>query len=312
MTVTENWVKYTRDEKNTTKYFYNKTQEKYSSEIKNSLYDNPLTTFNVGEENSYFDFNDEYMEKFNRVKELSNYSIHKGNEQGSINPYAIQWQPHEKTHDKTNELNEAVDDLLGMVLPMVEKEFYNSKISCIYSLIYYSYVRPQPDPDNRTTWQWHLDNYPKETYKIIFYNTDVTETTAPFTYLVDENDNPVYMDSHAEWVGPKDNEARKQLFGEVPNEWKDDRIPSWWINQQLERGYKEKMWTAKAGSFCLFSPNVAHKATVPYTDPREVISFTFRPSFRNDERRWSDSLAMNGEHNLHDWYDGEDIDETTW
>ena len=306
------WKKFTREERNTTKYFYEKAQQSHSGEITNVLHNHPLTTFNVGEENPYFDLNEDYMMKFNRVKELCSYTIHQAHQQGSVTQFSIQWPPHQRTHDKSEELNEAIDDLLGLVLPVMEEKFFNCKTTCIYSLIYHTFIRPQPEPDNRSTWQWHLDNYPKETYKIIFYNTDVTETTAPFTYLVDENDNPVYMDSHADWVGPEDNEARKQLFGEVPNEWKDDRIPSWWINQQLEKGYKEKAWTAKAGSFCLFTPNVAHKATVPYTSPREVISFTFRPSFRNDERRWTDSPAKTLPANLHNWYRGENIDERTW
>ena len=139
----------------------------------------------------------------------------------------------------------------------------------------------------------------------------MTDTTAPFTYLVDENDNPVVMESHAKWIAPEGTE-RMELFGDVPNEWKSSRIPISWINEQKEKGYKEKTWTAKAGSFCLFSPNVAHKATVPYTDPREVTSFTFRPSFRIDEKRWSDSLAKTSNGAFHNWYDGEIIDEEVW
>jgi hypothetical protein len=310
MTTITEW-KYTRDTRNTTKYFYNKAQEKYSSEVKNVLYENPLTTFNVGEENSHFNFTDSYMNKFSKLQDLCKKSIDIGAQQNSNTGYCVQWQPHEKTHQYSEELNDAIEDVLGEVLPMVEKNFYNSKVAINYSLIYHSYVREQPEADNGTTWQWHLDNYPMESYKVIFYTTDVTETTAPFSYLVDADDNPIIMDTNANWIAPDDKPKRQELWGEFANEFKHTRIPISWINNQKENGAKEKAWVAKAGSFCVFTPNVAHKATVPYTAPREVISFTLRPTLNDNDTYWKNSPAFNRE-NLFNWYSSEDIDEETW
>ena len=304
MNTTSNWNPYTKTDGNLCSYYYNKARQQYGeNNNKISIYDSTIKSYNVGEPND-FDFSDEYMSSVNRLSELS---IPYLNNAG-FNQYTKFAVPHEDKY-RNKLIEDELENLLGMILPMVEKDFYQSNVAVSYTQMYKSIIRDEPDPNNRSTWQWHVDCYPEESNKLMIYLTDVTENDAPFTYLVDENDNPVLLESPAKHIDPK--KELRGNFEELNPDVPDDRIPFEWVQEKIKKGYEEKTWTGKKGSFAIFRPNVAHKATIPKGNERTVVSFTLRPSMTKRNSYWYDSPAMKNI-NHHDWYGGEDINQDKW
>jgi hypothetical protein len=306
------WKKYTREEYNTTKYYYEKAQKSNSGKITNGIYEHPIL-LNSGISDNFFNLSGEYRKKINQLSDVCMRTLQYSHSlRSNTNKYVTMWQLHQKTHPTEQHLlDSSIEDILQEIMPNVEK-IYNSKIAIIYSILFHTLQQPEPDLDNGSTWQWHYDSYASECHKVIIYLTDVTEKTAPFVYLVDAEGNPVIMDTHTKWVSPDDSKRRDALLGPETNPWNSTRIPSDWVEEKKKNhGYKEVSVTGKKGSFIFFTPNIVHKATVAKENYRQVISFTIKPSFIREEEYWEPAPARK-ECGLHDWYRFEPIAEDSW
>ena len=298
-----NWAPYEKAEGNTCEYYYKKAREIYGSDNEDiSIYDNTVTIFDV-EAVKELDFGSDYMECIDRLCQLKDSYLNSG----SFNGFSQFRVPHESQH-RHHAIECELDKLLHLVVPMIEKDFLQSNAAISYEMMYRNIVRDEPEPDNDTTWQWHFDSYPEEANKIMIYLTDVTEDDAPFTYLVDSDDNPMLLKSNAKYIDPK---KELRLDYKELNGFNGSRVPISWINEKKSQGCKEKTWTGKKGSFAFFRPNVIHKATVAKRNHRDVMSFTIRPSLTKRESYWFDSPSMHGHHH-HDWYGAETINKKDW
>tara|TARA_R100000008_G_C3543705_1_gene146296 strand:- start:26 stop:940 length:915 start_codon:yes stop_codon:yes gene_type:complete len=304
MATNTNWNPYIKAEQNLCSYYYNNARKKYGAIANDvSIYMSTIKQYNI-DESEEFNFSNEYMSAINKLAELVIPQINAG----GFNGYTKFTVPHEHRYRNPPVENE-INNILNIILPMVERRFYQTNIAVTYSQMYTSIVRDEPEPNNGSTWQWHVDCYPEEVNKLMIYLTDVTDKDAPFTYLVDADDQPVLLKSPAKYIDPK--KELRQSFQELNPQVPNDRIPFEWVNKKKTEGYKEKTWIAKKGSFAIFRPNVAHKATVSTGKERTVASFTLRPSMNKRRSYWFDSPAIKGV-NHHDWYGDEKIDTSTW
>jgi len=298
-----NWKPYEKAEGNTCAYYYKKAREIYKSDNEDvSIYDNTVTIFDV-EAIKELELGNEYIECIDRICQLKDSYL----SSGSFNGFSKFRVPHESQH-RNKEIECELDKILKILMPMIERDFFQSNAAVSYEMMYRNIVRPEPEPDNDTTWQWHFDSYPEEANKIMIYLTDVTDDDAPFTYLVDSNENPMLLKSNAKYIDPKKN---LRLDYKELNDFDGSRVPIAWINEKKSQGCKEKIWTGKKGSFAFFRPNVIHKATVAKRNHRDVMSFTIRPSLTKRDSYWFDSPSMHGNHH-HDWYGSETINKEEW
>jgi hypothetical protein len=160
-----------------------------------------------------------------------------------------------------NYLNiDGLEALCAHVIPGIERAVYGSHVLVDKVFAYRSPVshqRPQ------ASWVWHYDEHPREVLKLMIYLTDVTEDTAPFTYLA------------ADEAGTAVIGARMPLYGQ-------SRIPASKMAAYTARGHRPRAVTGRAGTLVLFNDNVIHRATLAARGPRDVIVLQLRP---DDARR---------------------------
>ena len=164
-----NWTPYEKAESNTCMYYYKKAREIYESNNEDiSIYDNTVTIFNI-ETIKKLEFGSQYIECIDRICQLKDPYLNSGNPGNGFSIFRV---PHESQH-RHQEIEYELDKLLQLLMPMIERDFFQSNAAVTYEMMYRNIVRPEPEPDNDTTWQWHFDSYPEEANKIMIYLTDV-------------------------------------------------------------------------------------------------------------------------------------------
>ena len=296
-------VKYTQHDLNTYEYYYNLCRERYfvdypeHEELHNNLYNLKINTF--------------------ALKELASEPFNLGEDYGAlISEIALLCKNELTAHgrrticskildgnelSKTPLFNDMFDRLLSMIMPTVEREFSGCYCRPWYISTSRSILREPLPPDNGTTWQWHSDMMPQAAFKVFFYLTDVDENSAPLTYLLDPEGQPVYRPGD-NWAYIARNSDEHNTLN--PPRVQPSRIPIAEINILKDKGYTEQEVHLPAGSFIVWSPNHFHKATIPKKQTRDVIQVQLRPVLKKPESYWFGSNAQthaNGQHSF-DWW----------
>jgi len=148
------------------------------------------------------------------------------------------------------EIEAFLEDRLIEVLP----GFFGSEAQLIRTELYRLYSATTEPGDS---WLWHFDNAPAQIVKAMVYLTDTWEHTGAFRLI------PRRKSRELQRRGFWD----RNQFGALAAELNDSR------NSIVVEG--------KAGTIVLFSGHYCiHKATVPRRDFRDVVVFTFQPSFK--------------------------------
>ena len=197
--------------------------------------------------------------------------------------------------------NNMFDKLLSMFMPTIDREFAGSYCRPWYISASRSILRSELPPDNGTTWQWHSDMVPQAAFKLFFYLTDVDENSAPFTYLIDTEGQPVYR-AGDNWIYIARNGDEHNVLN--PPRVQQSRIPIAEIDELKSKGYKEQEVHLPAGSFMVFSQNYFHKATIPKKHTRDVLQVQLRPVLKKPESYWFGSNAQThaNENHSFDWW----------
>ena len=204
-------------------------------------------------------------------------------------------------YQKVPSFNNMFDKLLSIMMPTIEREYAGSYCRPWYVSTSRSILRPELPPNNGTTWQWHSDMVPASSFKLFFYLTDVDKDSAPFTYLVDPEGNPVYFPGD-NWIYiARNGEEHKKLN---TSKVKESRIPIEEINMLKSKGYEEREVHMPAGSFMIFNQNYYHKATIPKRQTRDVLQVQLRPVLKKSESYWLGSNAQTHNNSQHtfDWW----------
>ena len=118
-----------------------------------------------------------------------------------------------------------------------------------------------------SSWLWHYDDNPDPQIKLFIYLSDVNNHSAPFTYIVDKNDN-----------GRKIRSSRISPSSRTSQVYSASRIPQGIIDGMMIKTYKEKQITGPAGTAFIFDPNIIHRATVPEAGLyRDVLVYHLHP-----------------------------------
>lgn len=143
-------------------------------------------------------------------------------------------------------------DVYADVIPVVEPILRAYFGSWFYVRDVYCY-RTQPVPAAQGSYQWHRDNYPPGSMKVMVYLTDVEPEDGPLT---------VAAGSHAGF---------EPSLGRVGDRYEDAFV--------RER-FSLKDCVGPRGTVILFNNNAIHRATDPRRGHRDVVNFTVFPSVR--------------------------------
>ena len=169
--------------------------------------------------------------------------------------------------------SDIINNLYNLILPIIEKNIYNSYIQIIDINMYKNTFNNLKE--GKSSWLWHFDNHPNEFIKIMIYLTDVDENSAPFEIIVDNNNNPIKLNSSKYSLEDWNKNNDIQYF---KNQYNGNRIPNETIDDLCNKGYKKKKICGKKGTIILFSENIIHRATYPINKERCVINTIIAPS----------------------------------
>ena len=113
-----------------------------------------------------------------------------------------------------------------------------------------------------------LDDVPDPMFKAMIYINDVTPASGAFTYLTNFTGHIPRMSSTR--VGPG--------MPRLKSTFSSTRIPPDFLNS-ISLLTKATSYIGQAGSFALFSPNIIHKASTPYSlgNRRRALFLYLRP-----------------------------------
>jgi hypothetical protein len=121
-----------------------------------------------------------------------------------------------------------------------------------------------------SSWLWHYDNKPNESFKILVYLTDVSEATGAFEYLRHETLEEV----------PKIGSSRESPDCAVAPRWPKTRVPEQDLGEYVRQGYRPYRATGPPGTTIVFDNNCIHRATVPSIGHRDALIMSIRPSHK--------------------------------
>ena len=149
-------------------------------------------------------------------------------------------------------------DALGELLPAIGPILSSYYRSRFYVRDVYCY-RTQPVPRSQGSYEWHVDNYPPGSLKVIVYLTDVPLKLGPFAYAAG---------SHRGY---------RPDLGLTGRRYEDAFVRARFAARECVGG---------PGTAIIFDNNGIHRATPPTAGHRDVISCTLFPSvFRSGGRR---------------------------
>jgi hypothetical protein len=189
---------------------------------------------------------------------------------------------------KWAQLDSLVEPILGLLLPVIEKEIAGFYLSPWYIAAHRTPVRPPNPIDDDTSWQWHYDAVPRGSFKLFIYLTDVDEESAPLTILTDPGGNPVLRNANDWKYITKDGDNHDKI-----NKKRDvkSRIPQKEIDALKNQGYNEVGVHLPAGSFLVWNVNHIHKATVGKKRHRDILMIQLRPTHKKPGSYWYGSNA---------------------
>jgi hypothetical protein len=120
-----------------------------------------------------------------------------------------------------------------------------------------------------TSWLWHYDNCPDESFKILVYLTDVAADGGAFEYLRAADGSVVKVPSSR--ISPQQ---------KGPPRWPQSRVPPEAIDELGRGGFTPYRAVGPAGTSILFDNNCVHRATTPRRQHRDALILNFRPSHR--------------------------------
>lgn len=121
--------------------------------------------------------------------------------------------------------------------------------------------RTQPIPSVQGSYQWHVDNYPAGSLKVIVYLTDVTQETGPLK---------VALGSHIGF---------QPVLGGIGERFEEEYV---------HRHFNIMDCLGPRGTVIIFNNNMIHRATDPVSGHRDVINFSVFPCV------WSGRGGMRG------------------
>lgn len=242
--------------------------------------ENDINIYNFGykiiENKNIFNdfFNDvDYNDFLNDVEKINNLFIgsnleYGGGTSGQVILFRL------KKNTIVNNLH-MINNLYNKLLPSIEKNIYNSNVKVVDINAYKNCINTLKK--GHSSWLWHFDNHPDEMIKMMIYLTDVDEESSPLEIIVDENDNPIKLQSNRRI--PEDfNSYTPQYF---THQYNGNRMGEKDILELKEIGYKSKTIYGKKGTIILFSENIIHRATYPKTKERNVINTVLAPTLKN-------------------------------
>jgi len=170
-----------------------------------------------------------------------------------------------------------VTELGNFFSEYLEKNTYNC-YSIVEAVLIYESL---PNEYNRSSWMWHYDDNISQQLKLMVYLNDVEEDTGAFEILANSRGDGLAMKSSK--IGPST---------KTPQAYEGSRIPEEDIERFNGLGYSSYKIAGKAGTFCLFSPNCIHRATVPKKQPHRLcMIYNFRPYHEKEISKVSKSFT---------------------
>lgn len=169
--------------------------------------------------------------------------------------------------------SDIINNLYSLILPIIEKNIYNSHIQIIDISMYKNIFNNLKK--GISSWLWHFDNHPNEFIKIMIYLTDVDENSAPFEIILDNDNNPIKLNSSKNSLEDWNKTNDIQYF---KNQYNGNRISEETIDDLCNKGYKKKKICGKKGTIIIFSENIIHRATYPINNERCIINTVLAPS----------------------------------
>lgn len=155
------------------------------------------------------------------------------------------------------EFCDSIHEKLLLVSPVIEK-FFQSYFQPYWIAIY----RTQPGAvDAGGSFDWHMDNNPKEYMKIFFYLNDVKESNGAFRAVKRKGSRYLIMRgfrSNSESLRIKNGPMVDRFVSKFPT--------------------KLKVLEGDAGTVIFFDNNLVHKGTLPEQGTRTVVSIAMIPS----------------------------------
>ena len=295
---------YTQHPENTYEHYYELARQQYKNDnpgySKNAHLDNlKINAFRSDElADSIFGLGKEYQDLISYIAQKADQTLPS---RGRDTHYNLSKFLDGKELAQDPQIDMAIHQLLGMVVPTIEREYAGSYCRPWYISSSRSLFREPLPYNNDTAWQWHSDSVPQMCFKLFFYLTDVDEASAPFTYLVDPKGNPVYRAADDwKYIGRTDEERKK--INPPRTKGSSSRISSTEIKDLLDKGYSERPVCMPAGSFLVWSPNHIHKATYPTERTRDVLQIQLRCVRRRPESHWFGSNGREHLYNQFDWW----------
>jgi len=160
--------------------------------------------------------------------------------------------------------------ILDLFYDFIKEEIYGCHFTTNTIQIYRNY---HSDSEKESSWLWHYDDNPEPQLKLFIYLSDVTDESAPFTYL---------RDKHGQ--GRKIETSRISPTKRLAQQFHASRIPQEVVDQYTLFSYEEYSLCGGPGTAFIFDPNIIHKATVPSKGKsRDVLVYHIHPSLHKKE-----------------------------
>lgn len=153
---------------------------------------------------------------------------------------------HLKNYHRKYNVYQSIVPAISPILESHYRSSYYVRDVCCY--------RIQPIPSVRGSYQWHVDNYPAGSLKVIVYLTSVTQETGPLK---------VALGSHVGF---------HPVLGRIGDRFEEEYV---------HRQFNIMDCLGPKGTVVVFNNNMIHRATDPASDHRDVINFSVFPCVWN-------------------------------
>jgi hypothetical protein len=237
----------------TYKEHYKVAKTHYKEAVKDGKYKD---LYDLKLDGEIFDANEKYFDIVSKISEKVHEKI--DNKDGVLEKNLATYL------DEWRDIKE-MSDLLNHIMPDIESKVFKTNAQVEFLHPY----RNKPSDKPESSWLWHYDDCPDEFLKMVIYLNEVNETNGAFQYLENEEGDSPMAKSNRTFPG---HDGSPQMFPK-------SRIPEEEINKKISEGYKIKNLVGPMGTYCLMSPNIYHRATMPEPNstPRECLFLFIRP-----------------------------------